>query len=215
MKKKFLAFTLMGLGLLGIQPTFADICALDCWYISASGSISWHNNTVLNHFAHIKHKTGYGGNAAIGFFIDACWRLELEGVFRYYNNDHIHRLDQPSRRINHGHLWEAFVFLNLLYDIPVANCLDFYFGAGAGAAKAHLKLKDRSSPETSKTDGAKFAYQFLTGVVYNISTSWDLILGYRYLAMTKPSFNVKRNQVAKVKKIPYSNNIDLGLRYKF
>lgn len=215
MKKKILLLAIAGLALLGIQTSSADICSMDGWYVSASGSISWHNSTFLNHFANIKHKTGYGGNAALGYLIDSCWRMELEGVFRFYNNDHIHHTDQSSRRLNHGHLWQIAGFLNLLYDIAVADCLDLYLGGGAGVAEAHLKLRDRSSPETSKSDGPKFAYQFLTGFALNITSCWDLTLGYRYLAMAKPSFNVKHHHSAKVRKIPYSNNVDLGLRFKF
>lgn len=216
MKKKILALATVGLALLSVQTSLADVCSMDGWYAAASGSVSWHNNTNLNHFTNIRYKTGYGGNASFGYIIDSCWRLEIEGVFRYYNNSHVHNKVESSRLTNNGHLREIFGFLNLVYDIPIADCLDLYLGGGAGLCKARLRLRDRTSPEITKNDGIKFAYQFLGGFAYDINDCWALTLGYRYLAMAKPSFDIRGNgHNSKVRKIPFSNNVDLGLRFKF
>lgn len=216
MKKKILALAAAGLALFGIQTISADICAVNGWYVAASGSVSWHNKTILSNFADVRHKTGYGGNASIGFLFDSVWRLELEGVFRFYDNNSVHNRITTFTKNNHGHLREIAGIVNLIYDIPISNCLDLYMGAGAGLGQSHLRQVDQSSPPFGESDNLKFAYQFLGGLALDLNYCWALTLGYRYFSMARPNFNkrVEGHSVRALKK-PYSNNVDLGLRYRF
>jgi len=217
MKKKFLALAATKLLILvSAQTLSADICAVQGWYAAASGSVSWHNHTRLSNFATIRHKTGYGGNVSLGFLFDSVWRLELEGVFRFFDNDHVHNAVTTFTKINNGHLREIAGLINLLYDIPVCDCLDLYLGAGAGLGQSHLRQIDRTSPPFSETDDLKFAWQFLAGFALDLNDCWALTLGYRYFSTTKPRYNRRVDgHNVRVLKTPYSNNVDLGLRYKF
>lgn len=217
MKKKLLTLATTGLLILvSMEALTADICAVQGWYVGASGSVSWHNNTRLTNFSNINHKTGYGGNVSIGFLFDSVWRLELEGVFRFFDNNHVHNALTTHTKINNGHIREIAGLINLVYDIPVCDCLDLYLGGGAGVGQTHLRQIDRTSPPFSDTDSIKFAYQFLGGFALDLNPCWALTIGYRYFSMLRPRFNrrVDGNNVRAVKK-PYSNNVDLGLRYKF
>lgn len=216
MKKKILALAAVGLALFGVQTLSADICAVQGWYMGASGSVGWHNNTRLSNFATVRHKTGYGGNVSIGFLFDSVWRLELEGVFRFFDNESVHNSVTTFTKINNGHLRQIAGLVNLVYDIPICNCLDLYLGAGIGLGQTHLKQIDRTSPIFSETDSLKFAYQFLSGFALDINSCWALTLGYRYFSMVKPNFNRRIDgHHVRVTKTPYSNNVDLGVRYKF
>lgn len=217
MRKKILALVTAGIALLGIQIVSADICAVQGWYVGASGAIAWHNNTRLSNFATIRHKAGYGGNVSIGFLFDSVWRLELEGVFRFFDNESVHNAVTSHTKINHGHIREIAGLVNLVYDIPICNCLDLYVGAGIGAGQLHLKQIDRSSPPFSETDSLKFAYDFLAGFALDINYCWALTVGWRYFAIVKPNFSKRTADGNHIRftKTPYSNGAELGLRYKF
>ncbi|PWU06288.1 MAG: hypothetical protein C5B43_02015 [Verrucomicrobia bacterium] len=215
MRKKFLSLAALGFAFL-TQTLSADVCSICGWYAGASGSVAWHRNTRLSNFRTVEYKTGYGGNISVGFLFDSVWRLELEGVFRFYDNDCVHSELHKFSKTNNGHLREFAGLINLLYDIPICDCLDIYVGGGLGVGQTHLKQIDRHSPPFSETDNARFAFQFLSGFALDINDCWALTLGYRYFSMLKPKFcrRIDDSEVRVVKR-PYSNNVDLGLRYKF
>lgn len=221
MKNKLWALAAAGLIFLGQQTVlfgnyYNGSCSEACmngWYAGASGSVSWHNDIHGGNFSKIETKTGYGGNLAIGYLVE-MWRLELEGSLRFYKNKNFALVNGPSIN-DSGHLRDLALCLNLKYDIPFSSCFGAYLGAGAGIGQVRLELDNNILGDVT-SESTKFVYQFMGGFVYDINSCWAITLGYCYFAMAKPCLITTTNQKhLKLRKIPFSNNVDLGLRFKF
>jgi hypothetical protein len=56
----------------------------------------------------------------------------------------------------------------------------------------------------------------MSGFVFDIDPCWALTLNYSWINLLKPEAPTKHTAAKKtLRKAPFSNNVDLGLRFKF
>lgn len=72
------------------------------------------------------------------------------------------------------------VTLNYRFESIAANKLGYYFGAGAGFARASFKFAGSGVPSVSDS-GTAFALQGFVGVSYQVSAATCLHVGAKYL----------------------------------
>lgn len=215
MKKLLLTLALSYLTLISAKTAYADY-GMDGWYLSGSGAFSWHNDITTGDVPGelLDLKLGYGANAAIGYLIEE-WRLEFEGVYRFYKNDTLSVSSVTTD--DRGKLQNIAVLLNLLYELPLSDVISIYGGAGIGISYIRLKL---NSPELSiqiADHDTVLAWQILSGVAFNITDCLAVTVGYRLFENSKPTLKTKSitSSSQKFNNVPYSNNLDLGMRFRF
>lgn len=183
-------------------------------YLQATSSYGWHNKSKINAFGlprEAHQKRGFGGALSIGYIID-CWRLELEGSHRH----------NPSKA-QLGIKSNTSLMANVFYDVPVTDLISIYFGAGAGISSVNgksIKVEKNDSHilKLKKKHGhldTVFAWQVMSGISYAISDNVDLIAGYRLFATGKPTIAKLGKEKARLKNIPITQSVELGLRFKF
>lgn len=119
------------------------------------------------------------------------------------------------------------LMLNVYYDYRFSKKFSIYFGIGGGFVRAKYQFIDVDSAlgfgNDRKFDFVKnvFAAQFMTGVTYDINSSWALSLGYRCMRM-KSSIQFHNAEIeARVPetlpplKTPLLHTVEIGLRYTF
>lgn len=212
MRKKFLAMAAAGLTFFGLQSASATSCCMENWYTELAAGASWHRDSSLGDGANLKENTGYEINFSIGLKCE-CWRMALQAHYERYNND---EYQFGGRSINDsGHLQTFALFFNLFYDMQICDCLAWYLGAGLGAGMHRLEIDNTQVGSASK-ESTKFAWQLMTGFVYDINPCWAVTLNYSWINLLKPEAPTgNRTAARKLRKAPFSNNVDLGLRLKF
>lgn len=228
MKTKFLTLITCVVGFFGLQSASAhmNMSAMDGWYLGASGSGSWHRDTNLGKDkACVSHDFGFGFNAAIGYIL-CDWSMRVEGEFLWHRwgNDKF-KPETGDTVKDSGHIRRYAFMGNLIYDMELNDPVSLYVGGGVGYGNTRLELDHKigaNAYRSTKNDWT-FAWQIKAGLIYSINECWDLTAGYRFFAMSKPELPVSSAvttadatiKKAKVDDMPYSNHIDLGLRFKF
>ena len=129
-----------------------------------------------------EYKVGLTGSGAVGYFFPFGLRGEGEFGFIY----------SPVKRDGgvdvDGSVKSYLVMANAYYDLKLPGLLPFkpYVGVGIGGARVN---NDHQIPVPffggRKFDidewRTAFAYQGRVGVGYELSSLWDLTLGYRYV----------------------------------
>lgn len=227
MKNKILSIVFAGFALLSVSAASAH--QENNWYVQANGSMGFHNKSKFSNSRGnttetwtSKQKHGYGGSVAVGRIID-CWRIELEASQRCTSSKQKQndpKETNPATTVNYK--GNTSFMANVYYDIPLDCDFTFYVGAGAGLSLVNGTVHNEFTngllniKHTRKNNlDQVFAWQLMTGVSYELCENWDIILGYRFFATTKPTFYDAHGSKIKAKKTPYSNNIELGLRFKF
>lgn len=216
------------LSLIGISSAFAFIGEEDRWYIAGTGALVFKNKNKAfvdaNNGMENKYKLGWGTSVAVGRTID-CWRAEVELAYRRNKVKDYNVVENGTKNpVKAGaYSRDIAIMANVYYDLPVCNCLSVYIGAGAGVSFNEFAVEQDvgqggnvsySHRLYASQKNTLFAWQVMTGVAYDLSENWAITLGYRLFATMKPKYQLD-NKVVKAKKIPFSNNIELGLRYKF
>jgi len=147
-----------------------------------------------------KSKAGAIGSLAFGHYFDAL-RVELEGNYEQHN------LKTDTANNTYAKWNKMSVMANAYYDWEIADSFSLYAGLGLGLA--HVDLKGKASPETTRGNFA-FAYQLMAGMSYDITEAVAVTLGYRFAGATKAKLanNFKF-------KTPFSHSFEVGLRYSF
>lgn len=76
------------------------------------------------------------------------------------------------------------ITLNYRYECALTQKLSWHVGAGAGIALVDLEF--RTSVDSQSYDDTTFYAQAFAGIVYNISESFEVSLGARYIFMDDP-----------------------------
>lgn len=211
MKKLILSIIFAGCSLINLQ---AACCEQDNnWYMQANGSYGWHNDSKFGinkkTIYSEKQKPGFGGSFAIGHIMES-WRLELEAS---------HRESSSKSKFYRSN---TSLMANVYYDFEVMEDISFYIGAGAGISSVNGKVKtveiNKKSIQLTENKGnldTVFAWQAMAGFSYALNENWDLITGYRLFATAKPTIAKIGDTKVKMTKMPLSNNVEIGLRFKF
>ncbi len=95
-----------------------------------------------------------------------------------------------------------FFMVNGVYDITNSGPVTPYLGAGIGIGWEE------------EAEGTEFAYQFLAGISYEVSSRNELILGYRYRGMTDLDFKITGTDIEYTATAD-SHNFEIGFRHSF
>lgn len=196
-----------------------------------------HKDLAESYSTTIDYKNNFGGAIAIGRIVDQ-FRFELEASYRknnskvvYFNKEN--KVEAVPTDVITGN---ASLMLNAYYDMPVSECVSFYIGAGAGVSSVRGDFKKKFNLRATKDHtfikeldkkghiDAVFAWQVMAGLTYHIDENWELFGGYRFFATNRPHFAKVTHRLGSTeykdikltqKNIPFSNNVEFGMRLKF
>ena len=122
----------------------------------------------------IDFSPGWNAVGAIGFVFE---ELRVEGEIGYHTADIDKANDVP---VSGADLTALSYMINLYYDFDWGKSFFPYLGFGMGIADTDLDF-------TGSTRGSDttYAYQFIMGVGYEITSSFFLTGGYRYFIISK------------------------------
>lgn len=236
MKNKLRMVLLAGLSIVTVYSAFAES---NNWYVSAADTTGWKNDskfttTIANPDSKttqkVEHDTTFGTSLAVGRIMNE-WRVELESSYRQNkleDDRFITKKDNKKHDIRSGNL--SFM-INAYYDIPVTEIVSFYLGAGAGASLVYGQeynavIANKKITQESwkyKYLDTAFAWQGMAGITFALTERVDLYSGYRVFATTKPINNKSKINTDgaivtteyRSKNIPVTNNVEVGIRFKF
>ncbi|MEQ1864126.1 MAG: outer membrane beta-barrel protein [Micropepsaceae bacterium] len=218
------------IALLGTVATLSMIAARESqarhegWYIGLEAGANWIDDTEFafdggpllesiilapSNFAdHINFDTGWAALGTVGYAFDSNWRIEGEFGFRQNDGDIFFNGKNPFS--TSGELTEYSVMVNVLYDVPLAEKLNFSIGVGLGAD--FTQFDDGAGFDE---DDVSFAYQGIAGLSYELTNRLDLTLTYRYLHVNEPDYSgsVGRFEQAYALEDLEKHTVTIGLRY--
>jgi len=130
--------------------------------------------------------TGFETAAAVGYDMGPLtdsgkWSWALEGEFYYSQTDidsnDVTKVPGASDRKQKGIAWLG----NLIIDYNFTEQTSWYFGGGLGWSP-RTKLEPWDQGIYDQKDTSALAYQFKTGLRYNLGGRYDFMLGYRFYA---------------------------------
>lgn len=202
------------------------------WYVGLEAGANWVDDTdvfVSNTFFptvvtfsspslnsnQLDFDTGWAGLGTVGYAFGNGWRIEGELGYRTNDFDTFFsgkncEFDErciPRTTRASGDLDEYTAMINVLYDIPITEKLDFTIGVGAGVDYAQLDI-----PGFADDSDTNFAFQAIAGVSYEITKRLDLMLTYRYLHVNEPEFADRAGRPVGLDDLE-KHTLTVGLRY--
>lgn len=104
------------------------------------------------------------------------------------------------------------ITLNYKYETTLSGRFDWYIAAGAGVALVKAELSS-SSTNVSFDDTLFYGHVF-TGIIYNISPSWETSIGLRYIYMDDFDFDFG-SEVNVADSLNNDILINIGAQYNF
>jgi len=145
----------------------------------------------------VELKTGWLAGAKFGYltpFTNRIIAVELEYNHIANNTDTAKTYtlyNDPTTTLDSSVKIDAFMF-NVIGRYPEGKSHP-YIGVGAGYANVAIDdVRGRSATMTVNcSSGSKgvFAYQFLAGIDFDITSNWFVGLGYKYFAASKASYD--------------------------
>lgn len=209
-------------GVLGIVVAFASTASADTrtGYLSLSGGADFPSGDVEATDiidsagapfidTNLQLDTGWDASIAAGLYVNQ-FRFEFQYTAQYNEINKVKFADGFEADAN-GALHCNLFMLNAYYDIPVADRLSIYLGAGAGALYMTTS-GDTDIPQILHFDnqsGTSFAYQALLGLEYQVTPIVSIFGGYRgWSALDLDTENTTM-------KMPWFNMAEVGLRVSF
>ena len=135
---------------------------------------------------------GHGVEIGNGFSIGAAWgrnfgiyRAELEGSYSSYQPEaiilHLPEGQGDRTRPAGGDILFYSLMLNNSLDLELTPTMEIFGGAGIGLTHSNINIH-RGSASTISASGFNFAYQFLTGIKYNVTGPHNFTGGYKYFS---------------------------------
>lgn len=183
-------------------------------YVNGQLGMTWladADNTAFGETLESSYDMGFNVGAAGGYDFGPA---RVEGEINYRQND-VDELGVPGvGSIGGDGDVSAFSLMgNGYWDIATGGPVTPYLGAGIGVAQVSMNDVGALGLTLADDDDTVFAYQFATGVVFDLNPMLALDLGYRYFATTDPEF--KDSEGFKFDSEYQSHNLSLGLRYTF
>lgn len=192
---------------------YADYCNENYCY-NQDTSCPLENNLYVNGFAganflQVKHvksknlKTGYVLSAALGYHLNYGFRVEGEYAFRRNSIKQHHRY-RSVYKMKHVYAQTSSYMANALWDVPLSKlCFNLrpFIGGGIGYDSQGSQHSYKRSKYISTTTRGQFAWQFMTGLSYPLSSNTNMMVAYKLHKGTKCDI--------------YNHSIGLGLTYNF
>lgn len=168
----------------------ANAREMNGWYVGLEAGGNWieDSDVVEDGFlppAITSFDTGWAALGTVGYGWHN-WRAELE--FGYRSNE-IDTVNDGAVRTGGGKFDELSAMFNILYDLPLTEKMGLFVGAGAGGD--FIDYENNTTTHVGvliHDDDAVFAWQAMGGVNYQLTSSTDLFLAYRYFNADSPSF---------------------------
>lgn len=201
-------------------------------YFGATGSMAFHNDLDGNlrdtFKSDVDFKTGYGFGLSVGYAMPKYYlRTELEMLYRRHSVDCVktnaaaYGQGAAGRFGASGYSRDLALLANLIFEVPVTQCVGIYAGGGVGISFNQIEL-DRVNNITypgfaiagyeSQQNHDLFAWNVQAGFTYSIVESIILSAGYRLFGTSTISFNdaagFSRTNV------PLQHSVDIGLKFK-
>jgi outer membrane protein OmpA-like peptidoglycan-associated protein len=212
--------------LLGAAASFAlgataNATNIDGWYIGLEAGANWIQDADsifdTGPSATTSFDTGWAALGTVGYKWHS-WRAEVELGYRSNDFDAF-QLTGVAPSTTGGEFDEFSAMFNVLYDIPLTERVGLFVGAGAGGDFIDYEHKaDVLLAHTADItdDDWVFAWQGIAGVNYQLTSSTDLVLAYRYFNADSPFFVTG---VPAAHSDDYDNVVKhtatIGLRYHF
>lgn len=157
------------------------------WYIQYGvGWLVYQADVDNNPGESVDWNTGFETAAALGYdfgpFTDSGkWGWALEAEF-YYSQTEIESSDVVNVPGTDDRKQKGIAWLgNVIIDYNFTDQTAWYFGGGAGWSP-RTKFEPWDQGNFDQDDDSMFAYQFKTGLKYNLGGRYDFMLGYRFYA---------------------------------
>jgi OOP family OmpA-OmpF porin len=131
----------------------------------------------------------YGVIGTAGYAFDGNWRIEVEFGYRHNGINTIEtsiggNAFAGAIPVDGGRLREFTGFMNVIYDLELADRWALSLGLGIGADNVSLDIPDTDGAgllSAISVDHTELASQALAGLSYRLGAHWDLMVNYRYL----------------------------------
>lgn len=212
--KQITSAAIVALGI--ILPSAASAADWTGFYVAGQGGlVRLSDRSDTN--ATYNSQGGWVGSAAIGYAFPFHVRAEIEGGLSGG-----HKIDAAKFApgiTGNVRFADTRGMFNLYYDIPTGTALKPYIGAGAGVMRVKFNASEYGTGFVVTADDADIApaWQFASGVAYNLIDNVDLTLDYRYIETQKVNAEVYVNgtPIGKTSGILYNSEFRTGLRWGF
>lgn len=192
------------------------------YYISvfAGGNVLSDVETDYNSYGDIygysvELDTGYVAGIAFGRKINERIRVEAELSHASADAKEYLFSDTDLSRPAEGDLTATYLLANVWYDIPTAGPVGFYVGGGLGAAKVEGDTTFNGSDFGYGPGETKLAGQVGAGVVYDLSQSLALDVGYRFKYVGDVDFDDNDGDGVYEAGDVQSHSLQAGISYRF
>lgn len=228
MKKNFGTLVLAAIILLSIQGSARAIIFLDRWggYLAGSTSWDWYTsnsvelevNTIpaFSNSGSVRPGSGANVNLALGYYLNQC-RIEFEGNYRQ-RKDNISFTSGGETVTDFGMVAKLSAMANAYYDIQMIERFGLYLGGGVGVGFTDIEVK---GPINATYDSARFTFQLMAGMYYNLNRCVVVTFGYRLFGITSPEVQdfgrvsgapIKTGVTVKTHDTPLAQSLELGIR---
>jgi OmpA-OmpF porin, OOP family len=178
------------------------------WYVGLSGGANWVEDTdpapiagsaypfggSVNETA--EFDTGWIVTGALGYSWASNWRVEFELGYRSNEGDFIRNSAPGVVGADTGdvEITQFTQFLNVMYDFPITDRIDFSVGAGIGGNLISYDNNNLWAGHTNAPAGLNYdddyvlAGQLIAQVNYAVNNRLDLYVDYRYMVSDEPEF---------------------------
>ena len=163
----------------------------------------------------ITYDSGWLGLGAAGWAFDETLRLEIELGYRSNEMQGVSNTGVGPTQITKASDVSAFSqMVNVIFDIPLSERVDFSVGGGAGGALVDAGI---AVPGVTALDDDQylFAYQALAGLSYNLFPNWQAFVDYRYFATSGADLTSAIAPTVDFELDYDSHSAVIGLRYFF
>ena len=192
-----------------------SVASAENFYVAVRGGPGWTPDTtsgIAGGEDIQKFNLGFTGSGAIGYMTPFGLRFDGEFGFLYSP------LKSDGGVNVSGSLKSYTAFANVYYDLKLSMLGPFkpYVGVGIGAARVNADRQVFADSLGVKFDADEwrnaFAYQGRVGIGYELSTLFDLSLGYRYV-------HINGGEVRDIPKVNTSgmdnHSVEFGVAIKF
>lgn len=151
------------------------------WYLNFEAGPNWVPDVEVSFDGgaetDVDLNTGFRGSVGVGYNINEFMGVELESGFLYNEGDGAD-----------AWLGQVPILANVVFRLENDTPWLPYAGVGAGGVAAILDLEEGDADETDSD--FVFAWQFQGGLRYRLSESSSVGIGYKYLGVDSPEFDL-------------------------
>lgn len=228
MRKTFLMLT----SALAVSMAAGSAQAGTGWYVGLSGGANWVEDTdparvtgagypfgnAVNET--LESDTGWIVTGQLGYAWASNWRVEFELGYRSNDGDLVRNAAPGPVGADTGdtEITQFTQFLNVLYDFPITDRIDFSVGAGIGGNLISYENSNLFGAHTNAPNGLSYdddyvlAGQLIAQLSYAVNNRLDLYVDYRYTVSDNPEFQADTtNQAFEIDSDNHA--VMIGLRY--